>query len=330
MTALTTRAEEALNAALLAGPGLMSAAARCRLSPADFLTRRGARLYGAMEMAAPGITAETTSAQWREQVTKIASGHGVRAWYLDTVQTACPDPAHGPSYLAMVIEASSRRLLCTDARVTARVSANTSANAARLGRAAAAGGRTLRAMAQHSEAVAAAMRAHAVVFDPDTVSGIHLPTGEESLEAADQAIVLAALVQQVPGTEHLATAFASTAFSGEGRQDVFHAVQALTRDGLDIDRLTVDWEAARLRGACLEPAAPGEGPTYVSLLARKRVTREGASQAAGRLARAQTRTGTSPAASHPASRPARRVPARLGLIVPPDVMPSGPGPVTPS
>jgi replicative DNA helicase len=325
MTALTTRAEEALNAALLADPGLMSAAARCRLSPADFLTRRGARLYGAMEMAAPAIRGETTSAQWREQVTQIASGHGVRSWYLDTVQTACPDPAHGPSYLAMVIEASSRRLLYTDARVTTRVSANTSANAARLARAAAAGGRTLRDIAHHSEVVAAAMRAHAIAFDPDTVSGIHLPAGDASPETEDQAIVLAALVQQVPGTEHLAKVLGDNAFSGEERQDIFHAVQVLTRDGLDIDRLTVDWEAARLRGACLEPAVPGEGPTYVSLLARQRVKREAVLQAAAKLAQ----PGASGAAPRSASRPARRMPSRLRLIAPPDVIPGGPGPAGP-
>lgn len=264
MSTLASRAERALLGAMLCDP-LLKPELRY-VEPGDFELNRHRMLYTAIRKAFETGNGTLT---WRQGVASHA-GDDVSADYLDELRAACPDPRHGRSYAALVLEAHFQRAMTEVAGDAGALAETISYDAARLTQSKSPGALAAVGLAGHVDQVALAISRHASRFSP---SGTHAPVGPASPAVDDQGrneeLLLGALAGGHPDTRRLLTILGPAAFADPLRREVFTAVRAADAAGHAIDPLTVDWELARQRawrGDNGQPAADNE-PSYVTRLA---------------------------------------------------------------
>ena len=76
------------------------------LEPEDFTDPRRRWVFRTVRQLS--VTLQTTPGNWRDLIAKTA-GRSVTRNYLDELVAACPDPAHGPAYGAMLVQAAVYR-----------------------------------------------------------------------------------------------------------------------------------------------------------------------------------------------------------------------------
>lgn len=314
MTTLTLRAEHALLGAALADPGLIDAVRRY-LTPDSFTTGRAQAVFAACAAA----RAEERSSSPGAWFKTVKAGSGVSARYLRELEEACPDPAHGLSYGALVMEAAARRSLADAAKQAARTSNGLRQDASRLARADGTGGRRAVELARHATSVADALRIHAVVFDPDITQVRPGPALAPRGRSQQEERVLSAILQRHSQTERIFRLPLDDAFTSRNRTEIFRAAKNLYVGARDIDELTVDWEVARRAAGEAPQRRTGTPPrstepTYAQRLASAPMPSADILATASSL----TQAGLGRRAA-PRQRPV--------LLQPPPGMPLGPGPV---
>lgn len=238
------------------------------------------------------------SDDWRALIAATA-GRPVKVGDLDGYAAACPDPAHGPAYSAMLIQASLYRL--------ARERVNDlDAQAALLGyeerRVADAGwtsGRQSVGIGGHLAEVARAIRGHTAVLapsGPDSTArpsprdtDLHnpfaaAPTWSGELATAAMAerreeLVLSALLQRHAQAGQILDFLPAAAFTSQVRQEIFRAVHRLSMTDRPVDELTVRWDLATHAAttAVVSPGGSGQSQVpegYVDKLARAAISGE--------------------------------------------------------
>lgn len=312
MTTLTLRAEQALLGAMLADPVLIHAARRY-LTPGSFTTGRNQAVYAAID--AERDEARSSHAWFKN----VKAGAGVSARDLRALEEACPDPAHGLSYGALVMEATARRTLAAAAKQAARTSNDLRQDASRLARADGVGGRRAAELARHATSVADALRIHAVVFDPDITQLRPGPALAPRGRSQQEERVLSAILQRHSQTERILRLPLDDAFTSRNRTEIFRAAKNLYTGARDIDEITVDWETARRAAEETSQRRTGTPPrstepTYAQRLAAAPMPSADVVATAASLTRAGL--GRQPT---PGQKPA--------LLQPPPGMPLAPGPV---
>jgi hypothetical protein len=209
------------------------------LESGDFASNRHRMVRDAI-MAASRSTAWTEPG-WRSRV-EMAAGPEISAEHLNELETACPDPGHGPAYAAMVLEASVRRSLLGHAEDLASQAETLGYDAKRLARASGGDDRRSERYALHMAWIATAMRGHAAQFDPDTTRAATEPSSEGS---GEEEIVLGALIREHRDSAQVVSMLPIAAFTSLLRREIFQVIRTLRSSGRPVDALIVDWEVAR-------------------------------------------------------------------------------------
>lgn len=285
MSALTNRAERALLGAMIRDPGLVHELGYVQAG--DFELGRHRAIYTAIREAASSWDA---SEPWAQTV-KSRAGAEVTIGDLDELGAACPDPLHGRTYAALVLEASFQRTtgeVASDAQATFDTLRY---DTERLAEARSPAAFTGARLAGHAGTAAEAISAHATRFTPGST---YAPAGPAApargQQAQDEELILRAVVAGDPVTPRVLALVRPAAFTDPLRRDVFTAVRAADAAGHSLDPLTVDWELGRLRAWRGDPAPEPDNdePSYATRLARStRPAGEQVMQAARGLARHQ-------------------------------------------
>lgn len=271
MDTLAFRAEQALLGAMLDDPGLVRALET--LSPGDFAAPSHKAVYRALAVLAPD--AADWGRRWDSLVARSVRGD-VPGSYLDELREAYPELLHGRAYAAMVVTASTRRMLAAHAVRLDRAADEITGHARRQAEAGGTGAISTASHAQHISEVARAIRGHAAAFDPDTATpaaGPPLCRGRGP--AAEEETILTALLRGTGNIEMILRSLSGEAFTDPLRRQLFRAITTLYTAGKAVDPLCADWELAQ-HPAPAQPqpeqqAAPGSRPGYTARLAAAEV-----------------------------------------------------------
>ena len=158
---LTRRAEQAALGAMIADRQL--AARLGYLEPEDFTDPRRRWVFRTVRQLS--VTQQTTPGNWRDLIAKTA-GRWVTRKYLDELVAACPDPAHGPAYGAMLVQAAVYRQARDHADQMDAQAALLGAEGSRLSEASAPGAGQAAGLGALLAEVARAVRGHTAVLAP--------------------------------------------------------------------------------------------------------------------------------------------------------------------
>jgi hypothetical protein len=241
--------------------GQQQAARLDSLMTTDFTDPRHRNLFTAIRQLTS--TQKTVATDWQAAITE-AAGSGVTREDINDLTHACPDPAHGAAYAAILIEATAYRL----ARARAH---QIDAQGAPPG---------------HLAEVAKAIHGHTALLRPGPPGAVPQlsPAADESqpglttdgspatLAQQREELVLSALLQNHSQAGQLLAFLPAAAFTSPGRQELFRAIRRLAHSHRPVDELTVSWELAThaATAAVLSPhAAPELHPSsaYVRSLA---------------------------------------------------------------
>lgn len=282
---LTRRVEQAALGAMITDRQL--AGRLGYLEPEDFTDPRhrwvfrAVRQLSAAQQHAPG--------SWSDLIAKTA-GRSVTRRYLDELAAACPDPAHGPAYGAMLVQAAVYRQARGHADQMDAQAAALGAQGRRLSEADALGAVRAAALSALLADVASAVRAHTgMLAPPDSgparprlpaapVEHVRSPRATPADQREE--LVLAAVLQGHPQAGQILSYLPAAAFTSPACQETFRAARRLSQSGRAVDELTVSWELAA-RSAVTAVLSPGSAPQpqvsdgYIGTLARTGI---GASQ----------------------------------------------------
>jgi hypothetical protein len=262
---LTRRAEQAALGAMIADRQL--AARLGYLEPTDFTDPRHqwvfrtVRRLSATQQHAPG--------NWSDLIAKTA-GRWVTRKYLDELAAACPDPAHGPAYGAMLVQAAIHRQARGHADQMDDQAAALRAEGSRLSAANAPGAGQASGLGALLAEVARAVRGHTAALAPATPSPVAgprpgaapaKPAGPAAVTLAEQReeLVVSAVLQEHPQAGQILSYLPAAAFSSPARQEIFRAARRLNQFGRPVDELTVSWELAT-HAAVTVVLSPGSTP----------------------------------------------------------------------
>lgn len=265
MKALTLRAEEALLGAMITDPEIARGVSY--LDSSDFYAEGHRKLFSAIMSA---LTRESLPGQsWCERIEMDAQ---VRPRYLVRMAAACPEPDHGLSYGALVLQGSARRNLSRAGYSINSDVSDLQRDVRRLRKADGIGSRRVSELADHADHVAQQLRALSRVFNPDETWSIAVPSRPARGRARQEQRILAALLQGHPQSDRVLQ-LPADGFGDPEHRDIFRAIRRLHVNARDIDALTVDWEVSRsdenegttgLRDAV---TATAREPSYVTTLA---------------------------------------------------------------
>lgn len=292
MTTLTHRAERALLGAVIRDPDLIAELGY--IEPGDFELNRHRELYTAIRET-PG--SGDPALPWPQAIVSRA-GKDVTLDYLDELVAACPDPVHGRSYAALVLEAAFQRTISEAAWDAAAIHQTLSYDTARLAEAGSPAESTGTRLTGDVGFAAEAIRVHAARFDPGAT---YAPAGPAApargQRAHDEELILRAVVAGHEVTPRVLDLVRPAAFTNPLRRDVYAAVRAANAAGHSLDPVTVDWELGRIQARRGDdvPEAEGNEPSYATRLAGTSVAGEKVLQAARDLARHQPLRSPEPA-----------------------------------
>lgn len=264
MDTLTSRAERALLGAMLRDPALVLALGY--VEPVDFALHRHRLLYTAIKNASGTWDG---SRPWDVAVAAAAE-EDTPLDYIDELEAACPDPGHGRTYAALVLDAHFQRAMLEAAGDAGALAETLSYDAARLTQARSPGAPGAVLIAGHADRVALVIGRHAAAFSPDTA---HAPVGPPlavtSRHERDEEHILGALINGHRATRQVLGMIGPAAFRNPLRREVFTAILAADAAGHAIDPLTVDWELGRARAWQGDNGRSGEEDpqSYVTRLA---------------------------------------------------------------
>lgn len=267
MDTLTLRAERALLGAMLEDPGLVRALDG--LSRDDFTLPAHTLVYRALTGWAEHWS--VPDQKWAQTIAWTVRPE-VPAGYLAELRRACPEPLHGRAYAAMVLMASTRRMLAGHAKQLDETADEITYQAQRQAGAGGAGAIATASHAQHMSEIAHAIRRHTAVFDPDTIAmTAGPPLARVGNRVHEEETILAALLRGHTDTALVLRSLPEEAFSHPLRREIFRTIATLYAGGKAVDALCVDWELAQdsQPGASrpgYEPDA-GDGPGYTARLA---------------------------------------------------------------
>jgi DnaB-like helicase N terminal domain len=241
---LTRRAEQAALGAMITDRQL--AARLGYLEPEDFTDPRHSWVFRTIRQLS--ATQQQAPGNWSDLIAKTA-GRWVTRKYLDELAAACPDPAHGPAYGAMLVQAAVYRQArghadeMDDHAIALRAEGSrlTAANAPGAGRAARLGAllaEVARAVRGHTAALAPAALGPADIAGPRPRAAAATPADRR------EELVLSAVVQGHPEAGQILSYLPAAAFSSPERQEIFRAARRLSQSGRPVDELTVSWELA--------------------------------------------------------------------------------------
>jgi hypothetical protein len=247
---LTRRAEQAALGAMIADRQV--AARLGYLEPEDFTDPRRRWVFRTVRQLS--VTMQTTPGNWRDLIAKTA-GRSVTRNYLDELVAACPDPAHGPAYGAMLVQAAVYRQAHGHADRMDAEAALMRAEGTRLSDASAPGASLAVGLGALLAEVARAVRGHTAVLAPaadDAAAGGSPgatpaePAGPAPATRAGQReeLVLSAVLQEHPQAGQILSYLPAAAFTSPARQEIFRAARRLNQSGRPVDELTVSWELA--------------------------------------------------------------------------------------
>lgn len=247
---LTLRAERAALGAMVADRRLVARLGY--LEPADFTYPRHRMVFRTVGQlsAAPQVA----PGNWRDLIANTA-GRQVTRKYLDELVEDCPDPAHGPAYGAMLVQAVVYRQARDHAD---EMDAQAAALRARFAEADALGapgsGQAAGLSALLAEA-ARAVRGHTAALAPpapDPAAALRLrPDWAKSatsvpatLAEQREELVLSAVLREHPQSGQILSYLPAAAFTSPARQEIFRAARRLNQSGRPVDELMVSWEIA--------------------------------------------------------------------------------------
>jgi hypothetical protein len=272
---LTRRAERATLGAMISDQHLATRL-DC-LEARDFTDPRHRAVFEAVRML--GGTPPLAPGGWRALIAATA-GRPVTADYLDGLAAACPDPAHGPAYSAMLIQASLYRLARKRANDIDAQAALLGYEGSRITEAGGTGGSQAAGIGGHLAEVARAIRGHTAMLapgSPDPAAGapatgadLHaglaraawpfagpLPgtpraaaaprPGEPAtatIAERREELVLSALLQRHAQAGQILSFLPAAAFTSPARQETFRAIRRVSLSGRPVDELTVRWDLA--------------------------------------------------------------------------------------
>ena len=266
---LTLRAEQAALGAMIADHLLFSRLAY--LEPEDFTDPRYRLVFRAIRQLSASMPFGRGSQ--RDLIAKTA-GRWVSRRYLDELAAACPDPAHGPAYGAMLVQAAVYRRARGHADQMDAQAAAIRADGSRLGRAGAS--EAARAAADAGALLAEtarAIRRHTSPLAPPPPDqgprhGLTPaePTGQRPVTSAEQReeLVLSAVLREHSEAWQILSYLHTAAFTSPDRQEIFRAARRLSNSGRPVDELTVSWELAT-RSAVNAVLSPDSAPGTQSL-----------------------------------------------------------------
>lgn len=242
MDTLTSRAERALLGAMLRDPALVLALGYVEL--ADFALNRHRLLYTAVKTASGTWDGsrpwDVTVAAAAEEATPLD--------YIDELEAACPDPGHGRTYAALVLDAHFQRAMLEAAGDAGALAETVSYDAARLTQARSPGAPGAVRIAGHADRTALVIGRHAAAFIPDTAyAPAGPPLASADRQARDEEHILGALIDGHRAARQILAVTGPAAFRDPLRREVFTAILAADAAGHAIDPLTVDWELTRAR-----------------------------------------------------------------------------------
>ena len=222
------------------------------LEPEDFTDPRRRWVFRTVRRLSIGL--QTTPGNWRDLIAKTA-GRSVTRNYLDELVAACPDPAHGPAYGAMLVQAAVYRQAHDHADRMDAQAALLRAQGTRLTDASAPGASLAAGLGALLAQVARAVRGHTAVLAPaadDPAAGGSSgavpaePAGPPPATRAGQReeLVLSAVLQEHPQAGQILSYLPAAAFTSPARQEIFRAARRLNQSGRPVDELTVSWELA--------------------------------------------------------------------------------------
>ena len=168
---LTRRAEQAALGAMITDRQL--AARLGYLEPGDFTDPRHRWVFRTVRQLS--VTQQSTPGNWRDLIAKTA-GRSVTRKYLDELVAACPDPAHGPAYGAMLVQAAVYRQARDHADQMDAQAALLRAEGSRLSEASALGAGQAAGLGALLAEVARAVRGHTAALSPPAPSSAVGPT----------------------------------------------------------------------------------------------------------------------------------------------------------
>lgn len=247
---LTRRAEQAALGATIADRQLANRLGY--LEPEDFTDPRRRLVFRTVRLLS--VTQQTTPGNWRDLIAKTA-GRPVTRNYLDELVAACPDPAHGPAYGAMLVQAAVYRQARAHAEQMDAQAVLLSAEGTRLGEVSAPGAGQAAGLGALLAEVARAVRRHTAVLAPAADGPAAGPRpGAAPAEPAGSApatlagqreeLVLSAVLQEHPQAGQILSYLPAAAFTNPARQEIFRAARRLNQSGRPVDELTVSWELA--------------------------------------------------------------------------------------
>ena len=244
------RAEQAALGAMIADRQV--AARLGYLEPEDFTDPRRRWVFRTVRQLS--VTMQTTPGNWRDLIAKTA-GRSVTRNYLDELVAACPDPAHGPAYGGMLVQAAVYRQAHDHADRMDAQAALLSAEGTRLTEASAPGASLAAGLGSLLAQVARVVRGHTAVLAPaadDPAAGGSSgavpaePAGPApaTLRRRSEELVLSAVLQEHPQAGQILSYLPAAAFTSPARQEIFRAARRLNQSGRPVDELTVSWELA--------------------------------------------------------------------------------------
>jgi DnaB-like helicase N terminal domain len=261
---LTFRTEQAALGAMIADPHM---AARLKfLTPADFTDPRHDWAFRTVRLLSD--MPHRPAGNWRDLIARTA-GRWVTRKYLDGLVAACPDPAHGPAYGAMLVQAAVYRQVRGHADQINDQATLLGTESSRLSQARAPGARQAAELGTHLAEVARIIRGHTAMLAPvpEAAAGSRpgqVPAGSAAPAPATSAaqpeeLVLAAVLQGHPQAGQILWFLPAAAFSDPARQEIFRAARRLHQSGRPVDELTVSWELSTA-AAVTAFLAPGNTP----------------------------------------------------------------------
>ena len=243
MGTLTSRAERALLGAMLRDPGL--AGDLDYVEPGDFELPRHRVLYTAIRDTAAAWDGTTL---WLHAKASLTGDGTATLEDLDELTAACPDPLHGRSYAALVLEASFQRAMAGAAGDAGELAESIGYDTGRLAQARSPAAFPAAGLGGHAGMAAAVIRQHAERFDPGRT---YAPVGPDypaaGRQGRDEELILTALVRGHPAAPQILAVVGPAAFTDPLHREVFAAARAADAAGHSLDWLTVDWELARAR-----------------------------------------------------------------------------------
>jgi replicative DNA helicase len=242
---LTRRAEQAALGAMIADRQV--APRLGYLEPEDFTDPRRRWVFRTVRQLS--VTQQTTPGNWRDLIAKTA-GRWVTREYLDQLVVACPNPAHGPAYGAMLVQATVYRQARDHADQMDAQAALLSAEGTRLSEASAPGAGQAAGLGALLTEVARAVRRHTAALAPsapDPAAGPHPRTtlaeparpAPATLTERREELVLSTVLQEHHEAGQILSYLPAAAFTSPTRQEIFRSARRLNQSGRPIDELTV-------------------------------------------------------------------------------------------